>query len=77
MTDIADRAGEIEEQQRESSLRARTACAVETPRYDRNGKRICIDCEDRLSHKRLKASPNAVRCVECQDLKEKRERGYR
>lgn len=77
MSDIADRAGEIEEQQRESSLRARTGNVVELPRHDRNGKRICLDCEERLSQKRLRASPDAVRCVECQGLHEKRQRGYR
>ncbi len=77
MSDLADRAGEIEEQQRQSSLRARAASAAETPRHNSDGDRICLDCEERLSAKRLKASPEAVRCVECQDFKEKRQRGYR
>lgn len=77
MSDIADRAGELEEQQREQALRARSAVVIEMPKSDREGKRICLTCEDRLSPKRLKASPRAVRCVECQDLHEKRQRGYR
>lgn len=77
MSDDVDRAGELEEQQRASSLRARASNVVELPRHDGEGKRICLDCEERLSQKRLKAAPQAVRCVECQDVREKRERGYR
>lgn len=77
MSDIADHAGELEEQQREQALRARSAVVVEMPRQNREGQRICLTCEDQLSPKRLKASPRAVRCVECQDLHEKRKRGYR
>lgn len=77
MSDVADRAGELEEQQRAQALRARSAVVVEMPRHDRDGERICLGCEERLSQKRLKASPRAVRCVECQDLHEKRQRRYR
>ena len=77
MSDIADHAGELEEQQRAQALRARASVIIEMPKNDREGKRICLACEDRLPQKRLKASPRAVRCVECQDLHEKRQRGYR
>lgn len=77
MSDIADHAGELEEQQRTQALRARSAVVIELPRHDREGRRICLGCEDRLLPKRLKASPTAVRCVECQDMHEKRQRGYR
>ncbi len=77
MSDIADHAGELEERQRADALRAQSAVLVELPRHDHEGKRVCLDCEERLPAKRLKASPNAVRCVECQDLHEKRQRGYR
>ncbi len=77
MSDIADKAGELEEQQRSTALRAQSAVVVEMPRHDGDGKRVCLDCEERLSPKRLQAAPRAVRCVECQDLHEKRQRGYR
>lgn len=77
MSDLADHAGELEEQQRTHALHARPRAAIEIPRHDREGQRLCLDCEERLSKKRLQASPNAVRCVECQDQKERRQRGYR
>jgi DnaK suppressor protein len=77
MSDIADHAGDLEEQQRNQALRAQAAVIIEMPRQDREGKRICLTCEERLSQKRLDAEPRAVRCVECQDLHEKRQRGYR
>lgn len=77
MSDLADHAGDLEEMQRNEALRARSAVVVEMPRQNGKGKRICLACEERLSQKRLKASPSAVRCVECQDLHEKRQRGYR
>jgi RNA polymerase-binding transcription factor DksA len=77
MSDIADRAGDLEELQRAQALHAQSAVVIEMPRCDRDGKRICLTCEDRLSQKRLRAEPRAVRCVECQDLHEKRQRGFR
>jgi phage/conjugal plasmid C-4 type zinc finger TraR family protein len=77
MSDIADHAGELEERQRADALRAQSAVVYEMPKNNREGKRICLTCDDRLSQNRLKASPRAVRCVECQDLHEKRQRGYR
>lgn len=77
MSDLADHAGELEEQQRTNALRVQSAVVVEMPRTNHEGKRVCLDCEERLSQKRLKAAPRAVRCVECQDLHEKRQRGYR
>jgi DnaK suppressor protein len=46
----------------------------EDPLHDANGKRICLDCEKRIPQKRLNVLPSAVRCIACQ---EKRERGYR
>lgn len=77
MSDDVDRAGELEELQRSQALHARASNVAELPRHDREGKRICLDCEERLSQKRLTAAPRAVRCVECQDIHEKRQRGYR
>lgn len=77
MSDDADRAEDLQEMTRTLALSARAENIAELPRHDREGKRICLDCEERLSQKRLTAAPRAVRCVECQDLIEKRRRGYR
>ncbi len=78
-SDPSDSASLLEARQRAEAeaQRARLAAVIETPRHDREGKRICLDCEDRLSQKRLDAEPRAVRCVECQVLQDKRQRGYR
>lgn len=62
---IADRA-----QPREEEFQARALAAVlnrptETPRVI-DGVRVCLDCEDSIESKRLKANPQAVRCAECQ-----------
>ena len=36
-----------------------------------DGIRCCLDCEEPISAKRLKANPDAVRCVICQTRREK------
>lgn len=78
-SDPNDSASLLEERLRveAQALQAQLAAVVEIPRHDREGKRICFTCEERLSQKRLQAEPRAVRCVECQDLHDKRRRGYR
>ena len=35
---------------------------------------ICEDCEERIPQRRLRANPSATLCIECQDVKEQRER---
>lgn len=35
---------------------------------------FCIDCDDEIEPERLEALPYAVRCVDCQTKKERRER---
>ncbi|ERS04807.1 hypothetical protein Q673_06210 [Marinobacter sp. EN3] len=40
-------------------------CHLEAP-LEVNGQRLCLDCDGCLSAARLKANPQAVRCVECQ-----------
>lgn len=39
-----------------------------------NGKRRCVDCEKIVPQKRLKANPQAVRCIGCQTEKEGKNR---
>lgn len=37
-------------------------------------RRICRDCGEEIQPARLAAMPFAVRCIECQGIKERRER---
>jgi DnaK suppressor protein len=37
-----------------------------------DGERTCLDCQEPISRERIEANPQAVRCVECQIKKEKR-----
>lgn len=78
MSDDLDRAQGLEELEREQSLahQAQAAAQHETP-FEIEGRRVCLECFEPLAKKRLKANPQAVRCVECQELHEKRQRGYR
>ncbi|MCE5256051.1 MAG: TraR/DksA family transcriptional regulator [Spirochaetaceae bacterium] len=36
-----------------------------------NGRPHCLDCEMPIPQKRLRANPSAVRCIECQTIKER------
>lgn len=78
MADAADRAQAIEEEDRADVLAARAAKMFhEEPRVV-NGQRLCLDCDEPLSKKRLKFVPEAVRCVDCQKFhEEKQQRGRR
>lgn len=53
-------------------LRRALAPQDDEPLYDSDGKRICLDCETRIPQKRLKAMPDAVRCIGCQEKLERR-----
>ena len=75
MTDILDRAKELEMQQRDVALKNHQAAAKQTePPLVIDGQRCCRACEEPIPAERLKASPDAVRCVWCQqdfELKQK------
>lgn len=74
MADEVDRAQAHEEELRADAFTARAAKRFhEEPRIV-NGKRLCLDCDEPLSKKRLKAAPEAARCVECQELREEQDR---
>jgi len=71
MTDIVDRAQPYEEALLAEAHAMHAARMFhEEPRIV-NGARLCLDCDEPLSKKRLKAAPEAVRCVDCQKLREK------
>jgi DnaK suppressor protein len=73
-----DLAQELEEKHRVKSLAVQAAAAAtkEQPLVI-DGVRVCLDCRDPIGKKRLKAKPDAARCVECQELKEKQNRRKR
>jgi DnaK suppressor protein len=74
MADAADHAQALAEVERSDALAARAARMFhEEPRVV-NGQRLCLDCDEPLSKKRLKFIPEAVRCVDCQNLLEQRQR---
>lgn len=75
MTDVIDKASEIEQQQ---TAQAIAACrsTEETP-YELNGHRFCLDCGIELTTARLLAMPNAVRDIDCQVLHERDLKHYR
>lgn len=77
MTDAADRAQALEEEEREQALRrASTAMrrsALIAPATVK-GRRVCMDCLEPIGRARLRAAPAALRCVECQTEHERRNR---
>lgn len=73
-----DLAQELEEKHRAKALaRFAEALAVTEPQLSIDGVRVCLDCQEPLTKKRLKAKPDASRCVECQELREKQNRRKR
>ncbi|MCE2594421.1 TraR/DksA C4-type zinc finger protein [Motilimonas cestriensis] len=75
MTDIADKASEHESQWLARSLAAQQAKAMQGHRPDdaSEGERLCIDCGEVIPAKRIKANPCALRCIDCQSIKELKE----
>jgi DnaK suppressor protein len=69
--DVFDRAQENDQLFRELALREHFA-----GRSKGQEERVmdCIDCGDEIAPARLKALPNAVRCLDCQEIKERKER---
>jgi phage/conjugal plasmid C-4 type zinc finger TraR family protein len=72
MPDEADYASEREEIDRQEALarRAQKAGQHEAP-FEIQGRRVCADCFGPIAKKRLKANPDAVRCVDCQSEKDR------
>jgi DnaK suppressor protein len=69
--DVFDRAQENDQLFRELALREHFAGRVK----DQEERVMdCIDCGDEIAPARLKALPNAVRCLDCQEIKERKER---
>lgn len=67
MTDVLDRASQLEEQQRKQAIGAQRLKPQEKPN-ELHGHRYCLDCDIEIKTQRLIAAPNAVRCVDCQEI---------
>lgn len=74
MTDIVDRAQSSTEVYESAMISAHVNRPRETPDADENGNRYCLSCGEQISMARIEAEPHAVRCVECQHIKEVKER---
>lgn len=70
MTDLVDQAQEIEAAERERALRA--ALRPKAPPSVTAMGQPCLDCGEPIAPARLRAKPDAVRCTECQGLREAR-----
>jgi DnaK suppressor protein len=74
MTDIVDKAGDLEQRARDEALAHQAEVAAgahETP-FEIEGVRVCLDCFDPIAKARLEANHDAVRCVECQQDSDRR-----
>lgn len=75
MSDLADLAQVREEQERDEALRrAAVRRAISAAPIEVNGERLCLDCRDPIGRPRLRAAPEAVRCIECQLVHERQNR---
>jgi len=75
--DPLDRATQLEMDHRQRALEAQRSKAIETENpNDVDGVRYCLDCDDVIPRHRLEARPQSVRCIDCQNSKEKREAGF-
>ncbi len=73
MTDVVDRASQLEEMQREQALKANKQ--HEKPLVVK-GVRHCLECDDIIQTQRIKLV-NAVRCINCQQLFDHQQKHYR
>lgn len=71
MTDIFDRASELEQKTRERALAAQAQRAGLTGKTVADSAVECKDCGDDIPLKRRKAMPGCQRCIHCQERQEK------
>lgn len=72
--DEIDQAQHFEELYRQSALRDHFAGVPSGPAIRPASVKRCCDCGEKIETARLKALPNAVRCIDCQNQKERREK---
>lgn len=67
MTDELDRVSDLEIAHRERALNAHLTRVTEAP----VSAGYCNDCGDEIAPARLAAMPDAVTCIDCQQLRER------
>ncbi|MFZ6687522.1 TraR/DksA family transcriptional regulator [Undibacterium sp. SXout11W] len=72
MTDIYDRATELEEQDRERALAEHAKRSAIAGKTVEDSAKFCDDCGIDIPLKRRQAMPGCQRCVTCQQRKELR-----
>lgn len=73
--DDVDRAKEREMLHRKLALDAqlnKPDCSPGEEPFEIEGVRVCLDCFEPIPSARLKAKPDAVRCVDCKTIWEKK-----
>jgi RNA polymerase-binding transcription factor DksA len=74
--DNADSAADLAQLEIDLAIEATKNHSDEKPAYNKNGLRICLDCESFIPIERIR-STNAVRCVYCQTDLEKYRQFYK
>ena len=75
MTTVDDEATNREILERKISINAVVNRVKETPEFNNDGNRICLDCGDEIIKARVEAV-DAVRCVLCQSETDILNRNY-
>ncbi len=68
--DSADRAQQLEQQQLAQSLSA-------IPKSEGEGEKYCLGCDEEIPSRRKRARPDASRCIECQQIEDRKNLHYR
>ena len=68
---VASLIADLEQAELTRDLGEFRALEVARQRIEQGGYGICIDCGSDVGFERLKASPSALRCIQCQERHEK------
>lgn len=71
MSDVCDLAQRLEEDERAREI----AGIVRAASREASPFRRCRECGDEIDAERRAALPSALRCLECQEARERREKG--
>lgn len=70
-TDQLEYAADLQEEENRRGIELARLALRNSPHPDFDGKH-CVGCADEINPERLRLLPNCDRCVDCQELKEKR-----
>ena len=73
--DDADHAADLQQLEIDIAIKSAKNKLTEKPEYNKNGLRICLDCEELIPIERIRLV-NAVRCIYCQSELEKEVKLY-